>query len=88
MTCTPDSSDGITADNCVTAVAPASIGGDEYGGIVVECYCPTLDCQLDVIDNGEIDCLTPEGSICETLDDGAGFAASCIQNVDAENWTT
>ena len=37
-----------------------------------------------MIDNGEIDCLTPEGSICETLDDGAGFAASCIQNVDAE----
>ena len=84
MTCTPDSSDGDTADNCVTAVAPASIGGDEYGGVVVECYCPTIDCQLDVLGNGEVDCLTPEGTVCNTEADGIGYALSCGVYVSTE----
>ena len=25
----------------------------------LDCYCPSLDCSLDVLGNGEIDCLTP-----------------------------
>ena len=28
--------------------------------------------------------ITPSGSICDTQDDGAGFAATCIQNIGAE----
>ena len=59
LICTPESSDGLTADNCVTANVPTSIDGSDYGGVVVECYCPTIDCELDVIGNGEIDCVTP-----------------------------
>ena len=84
MTCTPESSDGLTADNCVVATTPASINGSDYGGIVVECYCPTTDCQLDVLGDGDVDCLTPEGTVCVTEADGIGFALSCGVYVSTE----
>ena len=85
LICTPESSDGVTADNCVTANVPASIDGSDYGGVVVECYCPTENCFLDANDDDEVDCLTPEGDICEALDfDLDGYADTCGNQVGIE----
>ena len=34
--------------------APVTVSGNDYYGLEVDCYCPTIDCELDVIGDGLI----------------------------------
>ena len=63
-TCTPDSDDGVYANDCNEMTTAVSIAGADYFGAEVECYCPTESCQLDSTGDGVVDCVTPVGQIC------------------------
>ena len=77
-TCYPEDADGDNrADYCNESLTPVTIAGTDFYGTEVDCYCPSSDCQLDTTGDGAIDCLTPSGEVCTTLDDGNGYAATC-----------
>ena len=79
--CTPSDVDanGYVVD-CAISTTPATINGTDYHGAEVECYCPTTDCQLDVLANGASDCLTPDGDVC--------IPASVINGISADDCLT
>lgn len=80
--CEPVDEDGDNyADNCEESTTSVDILGTEYFGIDVECYCPTTDCELDIVDDEyAIDCVTPEGFECEAID-LQGFAQDCVSDL-------
>ena len=49
----------------------------------VGCYCPDAQCKLDIIGNGEIDCLTPAGDVCPAVDDGTGVGEDCATSTSS-----
>ena len=45
----------------------------------VECYCPTIDCDIDVDGDGLTDCLDENEDPCSPVDDDAdGYADDCM----------
>ena len=52
----------------VVTSSPVSTGGITYDHQLVECYCLSSDCTIDV-DNDDIsDCLTSSGLFCDPVD--------------------
>ena len=52
---------------------------NDYYGLEVDCYCPTIDRELDVIGDGLIDCLT-QRVIPAANDNGFGYAVECANS--------
>ena len=57
--------------------------GQGLMGVEVDCYCPSTDCQLDVLGDGSSDCLTPTGDECIPSDNNnVGFADACLTDTE------
>ena len=80
--CTPVDEDqnGYVDDAyCAVSSTPENQTGFGFFGAEVDCYCPSADCQLDVLGNGASDCVTPEGATCVPSDSVAvGYADQCM----------
>ncbi|MEC8380306.1 MAG: putative metal-binding motif-containing protein [Myxococcota bacterium] len=88
LTCTPVDTEGNNyADSCEASLTAITVANNDYYSMEVGCYCPTEDCQLDVVDDDyTFDCITPDGYECPSTvatDNGLGFAEDCASLLNA-----
>ena len=85
-TCTPvdEDADGyVDAPYCAISTTPRTSDWSRFDGCGSRCYCPSTDCQLDVLGDGSSDCLTPTGDECIPSDNNnVGFADACLTDTE------